>query len=146
MRERTGMRKRMTMKTILMIGALLFAPFALAGCGETVADHTVGPVGPTSPGGYYFEAKVSPHTIPNESNVLFTVRVWDSNGNVGGGVPLTWSGGQDDAATSLTNVNGYAYLSLVISGNAGGIAHITVTIEDKTVTIPVQILPVSGAA
>lgn len=144
------MRKKLSLSKILILGVLLVAPLSLtycgnAGQGESVASHYVGPVGPTEPSHYYFEAMVTPHTVKNDSTVLITVKIWDSNGNVAGGVTVN-AVGVETSGTTMSDVNGQATFILTVTGNAGGLTHITVGVEDSALTIPVQIVPVSGAA
>ena len=141
------MKNRLTWKKIIILGVLLVTPFVLAQCGvsegESVASHHVGPVGPTFPGKYYFDATVTPHTIENNGTVAIVIRVYDQNGLPAGGVAMNVVGPETPGA-GATNTDGLITFILTVEGTAGGISNITVAIEDSALTIPVQIRSVSS--
>ena len=128
----------------------LVVTMLLAGCSsmesESVADHHVGPVGPTYPSMYYFEATVTPHTVTPPATVSLMVRVYDSNGNLVPNVPVYGAGpgaGSDTVAT--TGYDGIARFAMEINALtaelAGQVLWITFSVEDTTLTIPVQVAP-----
>ncbi len=141
------MNKFMSWKKTLTLILLLVTPLILVRCGsggETVASHTVGPVGPSWPSSYYFDATVTPHTIKNNGTVLVTVQIWDSNGNVAGGVLVTIVG-PETSGTATSDSGGLASAVLTVTGNAGSIVYLTCGVEDTVLTIPVQVLANGGA-
>lgn len=134
----------------MILGILMIAPLSLTQCGEgeSVASKQYGPVGPTYPSGYYFRVIVTPHTVPSGSSCHVDLQVWDSNGNAAGGVPAAVAGTDtvDDNNFITTNEHGQGGWVLEVKGDAGTIFYITVQIEDKQVTAPVQIVATVGAA
>lgn len=135
----------MDWKKILILFALLLAPLALANCGlpaeNNSASSTVGPVGPTFPSKYYFDFTASSIVVQSGGSVAFTVRVWDSNGNMAGGVSNTFTGsGKWENPTTTTDLNGMDRGILTVEGGAGTIDYVTVTVENLSLTIPVQIV------
>ncbi len=143
------MKQFLTWKKILILGVLLVTPLALAQCGESggesVASHHVGPVGPTFPSGWYFDATVTPHSAPAGSTVIFTIRVWDRNGLPASGVEI-WLG-LSATETSVenpffTNLYGYMTQQYEIEGGGGGeVTYLSVTVQDTVLTLPIQIIP-----
>jgi len=135
------MNKFISWKKTLTLILLLVTPLILVRCGggESVASHTVGPVGPSWPSSYYFDATVTPHTIKSNGTVLITVQVWDSNGNVAGGVLVTIVG-PETSGTATTDTGGLASSVLTVTGNAGSIVYLTCGVEDTVLTIPVQVI------
>ncbi len=142
------------MKTIDMIRRLallvllLASPATLVSCGngdggEQVASGHVGPVGPTSPSGYYFEVTVTPHTITSGSDIAVTIRAYDQNGNAASGVPVNVAGtGMDPKDTfGSTSSTGYARWSIQMNSVVASYSYVTVSIEDKQLTVPVYIIP-----
>jgi len=128
--------------------ALLMTPMLGAGCNslqsETVAEHHVGPAGPTYPSGYYFDVSVTPHSITTTGthSVLYTIRVWDSNGNVVSGVMVAASGA-DKVGYIPTDYAGIASVGIEMktSGTGGSeVFYMTFTVEDSALTIPVQLI------
>ena len=131
----------------------LFAAVAMAGCSslesEAVADHHVGPVGPTYPSGYYFECTITPHSIvPTKDGSFLTIltRVWDSNGNLAAGVPVQVAAG----GVAHRETTGYDGILLMMIGYKieagadivyGHVKYVTVNIEDSFLTIPFQLIP-----
>lgn len=140
----------MDWKKIIILFALLLAPLALANCGlpaeNNSAASTVGPKGPTFPSKLYFDLTVSSIVIQSGGSVQITIRVWDSNGNMAGGVPVHASGtGKWTEPTTSTGLDGMAHGFLEITGGAGTIAYITITVEDSSLTIPVQVIAGASA-
>ena len=136
-------------KALPAVMAALVATMFMAGCSsmesESVADHMVGPVGPTYPSGYYFEGSVTPHSVVPPTSVVFMIRVYDQNGNLVAGVPVSASGAED-TAISTTGSDGVALFSLQVktrgSGNImGSVSYFTFIIEDTVLTIPLQLIP-----
>lgn len=135
----------MDWKKILILFALLLAPLALSNCGtpqeSNSASSTVGPKGPTFPSKLYFDLTASSIVIQSGGSVQITVRVWDSLGNMAGGVSVHASGtGKWATPTATTGIDGMAHGFLEMTGGAGTIAYITVTVEDLQLTIPVQVI------
>ncbi|MBI4666136.1 MAG: hypothetical protein HY751_06995 [Nitrospinae bacterium] len=131
-------------KKILVIGALLLAPLALTQCGsageQNSAEEKVGPVGPTYPSRYYFDLSVAPIIVQSNGTVTFTVQVHDSRGNVAGGVSVILAG-PDTSTSGVTDSNGFFFGVLEVKGTAGSIIYVTGTVEDMSLTIPVQVIP-----
>jgi len=128
--------------------ALLMAPMLGAGCNslqsETVAEHHVGPAGPTYPSGYYFDVSVTPHSITTTGThtVYYTVRVWDSNGNVVAGAPVQDSGA-DKGGVTYTDYAGIVYIGIALKTAGTGsseVFYMTFTVEDSSLTIPLQLI------
>ncbi len=150
------MSAKMTWHKIVILSALIAAPLFLANCGsdgsEHVATQTVGPTGPTSPSGYYFEVTASPHTIPVGGGVVLSVRVWDENGNAAGDAWGAWSITgvlSFDGASGLfiTDTNGYSYFAYEFKDwSVTGTTYITVIIEDAVLQVPVTIIGPDQAA
>ena len=145
----------MTWKKTIILGLLLVAPLALAQCGagngESVASLTAGPSAPTVPSGYQFDMTVTPHSVHSDSSVAVTVRVWDRNGNMAGGVNVMIVGGDSSSpsATVPTDASGIARFVFTVkqvsgsgTGTAGGVLPITATLENGLLTVPVQVIPV----
>jgi hypothetical protein len=134
----------MDWKKILIISALLLAPLALTNCGSAgennSASNRVGPVGPTYPNKLYFDLTVETIVVIPNGTVTFTVRVWDSLGNMAGGVSVIMAG-TTDSATGVTDTSGVYHAILKQSGGAGTIVHVTATVENMSLTIPVQVVP-----
>ena len=119
---------------------------AVGGCGK--ADNNtakVGPVGPTSPNGYYFTLDVNPAVVVKGGTTH--VNVWVTNA---AGVPIDgtvttvtafFSGSGTSGIQANIDVNGRAGMFLTITGAGGTIAQVTANVENKSLTIPVQILP-----
>jgi len=139
-----GMNQNSTIAKILLLAALFMAPPLMAGCGaapesESVAQSYAGPTGPTFPSSYYFDLSITPHTIQTPGTVGVTVRVWDSRGNVVANAPIIFVG-PDTSTTGTTSAGGISTKVLEIKGNAGGVVFVTVTVEDSSLTLPVQIV------
>lgn len=135
----------MDWKKILIISALLLAPLALTNCGSAgennSASNRVGPTGPTYPNKLYFDLTAETIVVQSGGSVAYTVRVWDSLGNMAGGVSVLFSGtGKWTVNTALTDISGMAHGTLEMTGGAGTLAYVTVTVEDKSLTIPVQVV------
>jgi len=136
-------------KMVKMALTVFVVSLLMAGCSsmesESTADHHVGPVGPTYPSLYYFEATVTPHSIVPPASVIFMVRVFDSNGNLVPNVPVHMSGA-DTTTLGETDYSGIARFGLEITVKGAGsitgyILPITFMVEDTFLTIPVQIAP-----
>ena len=141
-------------KKILILAALLLAPLALTNCGSAAsnsASSTVGPTGPTYPSKFYFDLTATTSVAQPGMTVTFSVRVWDTDGNMvegmevimsGSGVGLPSSGTTTQTSTSTaTNSSGICNASFKIGDTAGGtISYITAIVEDMSLTIPVQVI------
>ncbi len=138
------MRQFLTWKKILILGVLLVTPLALAQCGEnggeSVSSHHVGPVGPTFPSGYYFDATVTPHSIPSDSVVIVLLRAWDNKGNPVAGAAFFLGGIDTVENPGVTGVGGFTYFEVTIEGGEGSTVFLTFTLEDSSLTLPVQII------
>lgn len=137
-------------KKIIILSALLLAPLALANCGlpaeNNSAASTVGPKGPTFPSKYYFDLTASSIVMQSGGSVAYKVRVWDSLGNMAGGVMVLFSGsGKWDPKTGTTGLDGMTYGTSEITGGAGTIHYTTVTVEDLSLTIPIQVIAGASA-
>jgi len=119
-----------------------------AGCSsmdsESVADHHIGPVGPTYPSYFYYDVTVTPHSVLPPATVTFVVRVWDHNGNLVSGATMT-AAGPDTSTEGVTDDAGLAYLVLKISkstaSSGAGVVFVTINIEDAALTVPIQLIP-----
>lgn len=134
----------MDWKKIIIISALLLAPLALTNCGSAgennAASSRVGPVGPTYPNKLYFDLTAETIVVQADGTVTFTVRVWDSFGNMAGNV-TTILAGPTTSTTGVTDTGGIFHGVLTVKGGAGTLVYVTATIENMSVTIPIQILP-----
>ncbi|MGK7345339.1 MAG: hypothetical protein ACNS63_05975 [Candidatus Nitrospinota bacterium M3_3B_026] len=145
------MMKALTWEKILILAALLLAPLALAGCGESegesVAAASSGVKGPSYPSGYHMELIVTPYSTISNSTVNVTVKVWDSNGNPAGGVAVMVGGDEsaDDDNFGTTGSNGEARWSWEIKAPAGAVLPITATVESMSATVMVQVVSAAGA-
>lgn len=137
------------MNKVVGLIAILIAPFFLSQCGTDMsAVNMVGPEGPTSVNGYYFTLRVAPRTIRSGNVVDVSVQVFDSAGNVKSGVLVTISGvsiDPEDAAT-ITDASGMGGWLYQINQPGGSVVFITVTVGDKSLTAPVQVITGSEAA
>jgi len=140
----------MDWKKILIISALLLAPLALMNCGSAgennAATSRVGPSGPTYPNRLYFDLTAETIIVAPKSSVVFTVRVWDALGNMAANVVVYFSGGGGkwDPAFVITDANGMVHGVTTVDGGAGTIMYVTVTVENMSLTIPVQIISTGG--
>ncbi|MBF0170327.1 MAG: hypothetical protein HQK87_04445 [Nitrospinae bacterium] len=137
-----------TIRRLALAALLLAAPAFLTYCGnadggQQVSTDHVGPVGPTTPNGYYFEMTVSPQTITSGSNVSITVQVYDEQGNAAADVLVVFAGASNDPKESsvVTGVNGQGYFILQVKGPPSSYTYVTCTVEDKQLTVPVYITP-----
>ena len=126
--------------------ASLFLALAFVGlfssCGaESAATLTSSKVGPTSPGGYFFELTLAPSIIEVDGSASVTTSVWDSNGNPASGVNVTLSGSVEDGAFVTTGTDGIALALLAISGEGSGTGSVTATVENKSVTVSYVVIP-----
>ncbi len=136
-------------KKILILAALLLAPLALTNCGSAAennaATSNVGPKGPTYPNKLYFDLTAESSVVSSNGTVTFTVRVWDSVGNMAGNVAVILAG-PDTSYSGSTDGSGILHGVLTISGGAGTIVYVTATVENESLTIPVQVIPSTAAA
>jgi len=112
-------------------------------CGkeEPTASKKVGTTGPTN-NGYYFDLQADPSVVKAGGSVTFTVHVWDSYGNDVEGLTVYFSGASASGATAETNRQGLAVAQLTIGEGVGGnVEYITVTVDGKSLDIPIQIKP-----
>lgn len=134
----------MDWKKILIISALLLAPMVLTNCGSSAENNAssnrVGPVGPTYPNKLYFDLTAETTVVAPDGTVTFTVRVWDSVGNMAGNVTVILAG-PTTSATGVTDTGGLYHGVLQVKGGAGTLIYITGTVENMSLTIPVQVLP-----
>jgi len=144
MRKDIVMDKTLSWKKILGLIALILAPFLLAQCGDAgmSATSTVGEAGPTEPSGYYFNATVSPHSIISGAIVTIHVRVWDSNGNLASGVWIALSGVVADPkdVQTQTGSDGTGGWVFEMKYPPGSVIPVNITVENKTLSVPVQII------
>lgn len=149
MKKDMAMEKTLSWKKILGLIALILAPFFLAQCGDAgmSAASIVGPTGPTSPSGFYFESTAVPHTIQSGNTIIVRTRVWDSNGNTAGGVTVTMAGDSSDPADAFTTTGGNGWTEYVVKIGAlpGSVVFFTVGVENKFHTVPVQVVAGSVA-
>jgi len=139
-------------KKLLVLGLLMLAPFMLAKCGSAgemnSAEARVGPKGPTTPSKYYFEMATPSIVIQSGGMAYFQVRVWDSLGNVAGGIYVTFSGDFKPTGTTIpsfpTNSDGITGIGIEVKASAGQIMYVTATVEDMSLTIPVQVIANAG--
>lgn len=128
--------------------ALVGTAFLSAGgCGQSADSNTrkVGPAGPTTPGNYYFTLEVHPAAVQKSGTVVLSVRVANAadtaiNGTVTA-VTVNYSGSSTTAASVAINSTGRANTSYTITGAGGTVTYINANVEDKSLTIPIQILP-----
>lgn len=142
------MSGKMTWQKILILGALFVAPMFLAQCGpgggENVPSAHVGPTGPTSPNGYYFELTVTPHTLYRGGWVMAVVRVWDEYGNLAPYVRVAFTtSGFNKVEIMLweyTNMNGLVQNPIEVEADTNYIGYITAEVEGTFLTLPVSII------
>jgi hypothetical protein len=146
----------MDWKKILIISALLLAPLALTNCGSSSENNSasskVGPSGPTYPNKLYFDLTTEATVVRDGDIVSITVRVWDAVGNMAGNVSVYFSGGGSwvlpttPAPVVVTDSAGIAHGMVSMKGGAGTLVYVTATVENMSLTIPVQIIATGGAA
>ena len=136
-------------KKILILAALLLAPLALTNCGSSAennsASSAVGPAGPTYPGKLYFDLTATTSVLQQTFPGTFTVRVWDSAGNMAGNVSVIFAG-PDTSYSGTTDGSGIIHGVLTITGGAGTIVYVTATVENESLTIPVQVIASTAAS
>lgn len=111
-------------------------------CGEESAPtQTSAVVGPTSPGGFYFELTMSPSIFESGGTSTVTVRVWDSSGFPASGVVVSLTGSVEDGDFFLTGTNGIAAAILTTDGEGSGPSSITATVESLSATVSYVIVP-----
>lgn len=137
-----------TIRRLALAALLAFAPAAMVGCGNSnggqqVASDHAGPIGPTSPGGYYFEMTVTPHTITSGSNVVAQIQVYDNQGNTAPGVMVALVGDNSDPkeAFGTTGSGGWVRWAIQIGYPPNSYVYLTASVEDKTLTVPVYVAP-----
>lgn len=120
--------------------ALLFV-VAIYSCGEQTDDSskTYGPVGPTK-NGYSFELTTAPSVLQNGGTTYLSVYVTTSDGGAASNVTAIFSGSSELLGTASTSETGFAGVSFTVDATAGDIVYVTVTIEDKSITAPIQII------
>lgn len=133
-------------KTALL--AAMGAAFLIAGgCGQKADQNTrkVGPTGPTTPSGYYFTLEVHPAVVQIGGTVTLVVSVTNAAGTpIDGTVtPVTvhYSGTMTSGSDAAIDATGIAGLYLTITGTGGTTAYANANVEDKSLTVPIQILP-----
>ncbi len=135
-----------------MFKTALVAAFALVlvsagGCGQRADQNTrkVGPAGPTSPGGYYFTLAVDPAVVQALGTVSVRAQVTNAAGTPINGtvtaVTVGFAGSSTTGLSAAISANGYAGGFLTMTGAGGRTVYINANVEDKSLTIPVQILP-----
>lgn len=138
------------MKTFILL-VLIAAPLTVMGwscADEQVAQNRVGPAGPSSQNKLYFDLAVTPYTIQSGNVIDVTFRVWDSAGNMMAGVTGYLSGVSIDPtkAMATTGEDGISGWVVEIKATPGSVVYVTVTVEDLSLTAPVQIMSSTGAA
>lgn len=128
--------------------AVVGAAFLIAsGCGQKADQNTskVGPAGPTSPSGYYFTLEAHPSVVQKAGTVTLMVRVTNAAGTPIDGTVTTvtahYSGSMTSGSDVAIDATGVAGLYLTMTGAGGTTAHVNANVEDKSLTIPIQILP-----
>jgi hypothetical protein len=142
------MKNRLTWRKIIILGVLLVTPFALAQCGsstegESVSSSHVGPVGPTFPGKYFFDATMTPHTVMAKGTVTILLRAWDIDGNPAPGVSFITSGfikEIDLDSLPTTGSGGYTYMVIEIPAGPANVSSLIFTVEDTSLSIALQVL------
>lgn len=119
---------------------------AVGGCGKADSNSIrVGPVGPTSPSGYYFTLEANPAVVQALGTVNIGVRVTDAaNVPINGTVTVVTvhlAGSTTSGSDVKIDAIGRASAFLVMTGTGGRTVYITATVEDKNLTVPIQILP-----
>ncbi|MBI5814593.1 MAG: hypothetical protein HZB29_03180 [Nitrospinae bacterium] len=135
-------------KKLLILGLLMLAPLMLARCGTAAdsnsASSTVGPKGPTSPSKYYFDLTAASLVVTTSGTAYYEVRVWDSNGNAAGNVNVTFSGDFETSGntltTGITGIDGITGMGISVKGSAGTVMYLTASVENLSLTIPVQVV------
>ncbi len=130
---------------LVAVMAVVFV--SASGCGQKADQNSrkVGPAGPTSPGGYYFTLEVYPAVVQALGTVTLSVRVTDAadvpiNGTVTA-VTVNFAGSSTTAASVAINSTGRANTTYTLTGSGGTVTYINANVEDKSLTIPIQILP-----
>jgi len=122
---------------------VLASVLVFSSCGsESAPTLTSSRIGPTTPGGYYFELTASPSVVLYEGSTTFTVQVWDQNGNLASGVSVHFSGAVDVAVTGTTGSNGISTMLLDVKDRIGT-ESMTATVENKSVTVSFVVVPVA---
>lgn len=123
----------------------LFLAFAstalLASCGGADSETTSfsQTEGPSQPSGYYINLSASPYAVSTGGSIAFRAHVWDSTGKNVVGATVEFSGDTSDSVT--TDSSGYASTTYGTSGEAGAVGSVTVSIENKSVSIAYTIVP-----
>lgn len=139
-------------KKVVLLAALLLAPLALTNCGsaeDNAASSTVGPAGPTYPSKLYFDLTAVNSVVQQTSAATFTVRVWDSAGNMASDVFVTLNGSSSytdlTTASGIVSYGGFSWTGasdIYVACGAGiiTVVYVTATVEDLSLTVPVQII------
>jgi len=126
-------------KSLVFVGMLfVLSTFA---CGEETdsSSKTYGPAGPTQ-NGYILELTVSPSVLQNNGTAYLSVYVTNSSGVAVPSVTAYFSGSSDTLGSASTSASGYAGVSYTVESTAGDIVYVTVTVEDISITAPIQII------
>lgn len=133
--------------------------------------YKVGPVGPTSPSAYYFTLEAHPAVVQKGGTISLVVRVTNAAGtaidgpasaintlvtpavtNSSGAIttpavynlvpPKVYFAGSSTTAASVgIDSTGRASTTYTLTGSGGTVTYINANVEDKSLTIPIQILP-----
>lgn len=128
--------------------AVMGAAFLIVGgCGQKADENTrkVGPVGPTTPSGYYFTLEVHPATVQTGGTVTLIAYVTNAAGTPIDGtvtpVAVHYSGSMTTGSDVAIDATGIAGLYLTMTGTGGTTVYVNANVENKSLTIPIQILP-----
>lgn len=120
----------------------------LYACGDAGDTTTVKAsiTGPTSPGGYYFDFKLSPAVVAEGGNITVTVNMYTSVATtpwraLSGGTVIIAGATVTSAASLTSNSGGVAQAIFTTEGNAGTSGSITATVEDKSLTLAYAVVP-----
>lgn len=130
-----------TKASLLAVTFILVAIPLLNSCGrEDIAScQTSARTGQTS-SGYYFDFTMCPYVVEDGGSISLSVRAWDAGGNIAVGVVVDFSGSPDPVSVT-TNAQGYAKVSVPITGTAGAVGSVTAMVEGLGITLQYQILP-----
>ena len=126
-------------KSFVFVGLLL--ALTTIACGEATdsSSKTYGPSGPTQ-SGYMLELTVSPSVLQNAGTTYLSVYVTNASGVAVSGVTAYFSGSSDTLGSASTSATGFAGVSYTVESTVGDIVYVTVTVEDISITAPVQII------
>ncbi len=138
------LRKKFKAALVASVALILVSA---GGCGQKADQNTrkVGPEGPTSPGGYYFTLEVHPAIVQALGTVSVIAQVTNAAGTPINGtvtpVMVNFSGSATSGSSVAIDSNGIAGFFLTMTGTGGRIAYVNANVEDKSLNIPIQILP-----